>query len=102
MLMMLVAAVCRLRAGHPARRRAFAWDQQPRRVRFFRNLFDLSVRPASKLDFVARCALLMVFALVCHGIGYGAALYVKAAPLSAAIVFGALFICATSNWLRRD
>ncbi len=100
--MMLVAAACRLRTGQPARRPAIVWDKQPRRVRFFRNLFDLSVRPASKLAFAARCALLVVFALVCHSIGYGAALFVKAAPLSAAIVFGALFICATSNWPSRD
>lgn len=100
--MMLVAAACRLRAGQPDRRRDVKWEQQPRRVRLFRNLFDLSVRPASKLAFAARCALLVVFALVCHSIGYGAALFVKAAPLSAAIVFGALFFCATSNWPSRD
>jgi len=100
--MMLVAATCRLRGAQHVRRRDVEWKQQPRRIRFFRNLFDLSVRPASKLAFAARCALLVAFALVCHSIGYGAAQFVKAAPISAAIVFGALFICATSNWLSRD
>jgi hypothetical protein len=100
--MLLVAAACRLRADKPTRTRKVEWEQQPRRVRFLKNLFDLSVRPASKLDFAARCILLVAFALVCHSLGYGAALFVKAAPLSAAIVFGALFIFATSNWLSRD
>ncbi len=99
--MLLVATACRLRAA-PDTSRTTAKSQQPRRVRFLRNLFDLSVRPATSLDFAARCALLVLFALVCHSIGYGAALFVKAAPVSAAIVFGALFVCATSNWPSRD
>lgn len=100
--MLIVAAACRLRADQPVRPRKVEWEQQPRRVRFFRNLFDLSVRPASRLGFAARCVLLVAFALVCHSIGYGAALFVKAAPVSAAVVFAALFICATTNWLSRD
>jgi hypothetical protein len=100
--MMLVAAACRLRHGRPSPRRENLWARPSRRARFLKNLFDLSVRPASALDFVARCVLLVAFALVCHSLGAGAALFVKAAPMSAAIVFGALFVFAATNWLSRD
>ena len=86
----------------PARRPATPWQRQPRSVRFLQNLFDLSVRPATKRAFAARCGLLVGFALVCHSLGAGAALFVRAAPLSAMVLFGALFLFTATNWQSRD
>lgn len=100
--MILIAVATRVRSGKPAGRRGSPWQRQPRARRFLKNLFDLSVQPASRIDLVARLALLVVFALFCHSLGYGAALFIKAAPLSAAIVFGALFVFAATNWPSRD
>lgn len=100
--MIVFAAASRLRPNAPARRGESVWQPRPRARRFLKNLFDLSVTPATKAALLARCALLVVFALVCHSLGYGAALFVKAAPVSAAIVFGALFVFAATNWLSRD
>lgn len=101
--MILFLTAIRLGSGRlPARRQATSWQRQPRSLRFLRNLVDLSVRPATKLAFAARCGLLVAFALFCHSLGAGAALFVRAAPLSAMVLFGALFLFTATNWLRRD
>lgn len=100
--MILFAVATRVRSGKPARRRQSPWQRQPRARRFLTNLFDLSAQPAGRFGLVARLALLVVFALVCHSLGYGAALFIKAAPFSAAVVFGALFVFAVTNWPSRD
>jgi hypothetical protein len=100
--MILIAAACRLRSDLPPRPRDTIWQRQPRTIRFLRNLCDLSVPPATHLTFLARCGLLVAFALVCHSLGAGAALFLRAAPIPAMILFGVLFVCATTNWLSRD
>ncbi len=100
--MILLALTSRLRNGTRARHPGSVWQRPPQAKRFLRNLFDLSVRPSGQLDFAARCLLLVAFAVLCHGFGAGAALFLKAAPVFATVIFAALFVCAATNWLSRD
>ena len=100
--MLIFALSSRLRSGARARHPGAVWHRPAPSKRFLKQLFDLSVRPANALDFAARCALLVGFAFICHGLGAGAALFVRAAPVFATIIFAALFICAATNWLSRD
>jgi hypothetical protein len=95
--MFLIAATSRLRSDTAERRGSSPWNRPSRLARFLRNLFDLSVRPATALDFAARCILLVLFAVVCHCIGAGSASFVKAAPLSALALIGALFVFALAK-----
>ena len=100
--MIVLAVTSRLRRGTRTRHPGSAWERPTQARRFFRNLFDLSMRPANALDFVARCLLLVTFALACHGLGAGVALFLRAAPVFATVIFAALFVCTATNWLSRD
>lgn len=100
--MIVLAATARLRHGIRTRQPGSLWEPQSQIRRFLRNLLDLSVRPANQAHFAARCLLLVAFTFFCHGLGMGAALFVKSAPVLATIVFGALFVCTATNWLSRD
>lgn len=100
--MIILALSSRLRHGARSRHPGSIWNRPAPTKRFLKQLFDFSVRPANGIDFAARCILLVGFAFVCHSLGAGAALFVKAAPVFATIIFAALFICAGTNWLSRD
>lgn len=99
--MVLIGAACRLHAALSARR-GDSLRHTPRLSRFLRNVLDLSEQPRSVGILVGRCALLVAFALICHTLGAGAALFLQTAPVSALILVGALFAFAFKTSRKRD
>jgi len=100
--MLLIALTSRLCDRSTESRTAALASPESSSRAALRNLFDLSVAPARRRDFAARCVLLVVCALTFYSLGAGAALFIQRVPLFALIVFGALLGCGIALINSRD
>lgn len=100
--MLLIALPACLLARDKAADTRDPWQRRPAWRRSLRNVFDLSVRPARRREFVARCLLLVLCAVVFNALGAGAALFIQAAPVLALVLVGALAGLGAMSWISRD
>lgn len=80
-----------------------AGDGQPSAWRrSVRNVLNLKAPTTGRRQFAARCLLLALSTIACYHLGAGAALLIKAAPLTALILIGALLHCFAMTWTDND
>lgn len=100
--MILVTLSSLLIARAPATRRETGSEAQHPWQRSLRNVLNLNLPATRRRDFLARCLLLGLCAVACYHIGAGAALLMKAAPLTALVLLAALIHCVAMTGTDSD
>lgn len=100
--MLLLSVTSRLYSPKPARVIPGAAAERGPVAALVRNIFDLSSTPAGLAALVGRNVVLVAAACVCYCLGAGAAHFIQAAPVLAALAGGAVLAGILCHLLAGD